>query len=1082
MTGEGKRGDRGQSDEGQLPTLWVAALGRFSVRIGGVQVPGRKWERRHSGDMFKVLLVAPGMRLDRDELVEHFWPAAKDGRASLRGSLKELRDILRPGESTISGSPTLRVEDAEDGVTLVARLEDRPDTPVVPLEDWYDVAAFERAACLGGGEEAVRAALALYGGPFLPHDLAIDDRGERQPVQATREKLRRMVVDVRLRAADAAAGRGDSAGMVTELRLVLEENPAHEAAAARLLGALAGQGDVAAAMRVYEVTKRALGELGLSPSGELAAVQARLITERRRPTAPSVHLGRSAHGPTNLPPAPGRLVGRQREINDVLAGLTSARLLTLTGVGGCGKTRLALTVAAEARSRFPGGVWLVELAPIADPEVIAGVIASTVDARTTGDESPRDALAKALLGRRSLVVLDNCEHLVAACTALVGDLLHVCPSLTVLATSRERLGVAGEVVYPLAPLTVPSADTVGPSDLERYEAPRLLVDRAAALGVRIDINERTASIVAAIVRRLDGLPLAIELAAARLPALSAPEVLSRLDDRFGLLTSGSQSASHHQRTLFETLTWSYDLLDKDEQCWFRRLSVFAGGWTREEAEWVCGDGHDGEDVESRLALVSVSASTSADPLTALVEKSFVQAWDAMEERRRFAMLETVRAYAADRLVESGEAEETRRRHAACMIALTEREAAGLTGPRQEQCLERIGGMHDNVRAALVWARDRGEPEIGMRLASAVWRFWLVRGPLGEGRAWLDALLALDGPVDPAVRAGACETAGKLAGAQGDQTSAEALLACALTLWETLGDEGGIARTRAGLANAALARGDLDDARAGFEAAIALAAPGNARDSATWHNNLGVTYVRRGDLDGAERTWRACLPLFEDLDDKRSVAIILDNLGGIATVRGDLEAAFTLHGRALAIKRGLKDTRGIGATLHNMGSIAFKDGDYRRAWDLFAQGFAVLDEAEDKGMAAMASASLADAARAMSDTVAAREGYARSLTLAEESGDRGLVAHCLDGVAALFAARGWRGDVVSAARLFGVAHELREATGTASVALDMEEMYRRDVETVRDALGADAFATAWADGRAMEVTIAITLALDGCSVP
>jgi tetratricopeptide (TPR) repeat protein len=200
------------------------------------------------------------------------------------------------------------------------------------------------------------------------------------------------------------------------------------------------------------------------------------------------------------------------------------------------------------------------------------------------------------------------------------------------------------------------------------------------------------------------------------------------------------------------------------------------------------------------------------------------------------------------------------------------------------------------------------------------------------------------------------------------------------------------------------------------------------------------------------------------------------------VRGDLEAAFTLHGRALAIKRGLKDTRGIGATLHNMGSIAFKDGDYRRAWDLFAQGFAVLDEAEDKGMAAMASASLADAARAMSDTVAAREGYARSLTLAEESGDRGLVAHCLDGVAALFAARGWRGDVVSAARLFGVAHELREATGTASVALDMEEMYRRDVETVRDALGADAFATAWADGRAMEVTIAITLALDGCSVP
>ena len=1081
MTDEGRRGDPGQSDAAPSRAVWVATLGRFSVRSGGVHVPDQ-WERRHCGDMLKALLVAPNMRLGRDELVDRFWSAAKDGRATLRGGLKELRDLLRPRSGAAPGSPALRVEDVEDSVALVARLRDERDAPVLPREDWYDAAAFERAARRGGDEGAIQAALALYGGPFLPHDLAIDVDWEGRPVQATRERLQRMAIDVRLRAAGTAAGRGDSAGVETELRMVLEEDPAHEAAAARLMETLVDRGDVAPALRVYGATERALGELGLSPSGELAAARARLNAGRGRPAVPPTHHGRGACGPTNLPPAASRLVGRQREFNDALTSLTSARLLTLTGVGGCGKTRLALTVAEEARTLFPDGVWLVELAPVADPGVLAGVLASAVGARATRDQSPRDALAGTLLGRRSLVVLDNCEHLVAACAALAGDLLHACPDLTILATSRERLGVAGEIVHPIAPLTVPPSDTVGPSELERYEAPRLLVDRAAALGVRLDLNERTAPIVAAIVRRLDGLPLAIELAAARLPAFSTPEVLSLLDDRFGLLAPGSRSAPGRQRTLFETLTWSYDLLNEDERRWLRRLSAFAGGWTREEAEWVCGEGHDGEDAGSRPASASASAPISADPLTSLVEKSFVQAWDAMEERRRFAMLETVRAYASDRLVESGEAAATRLRHAACMVALAEREAAGLTGPRQEQCLDRIGGMHDNVRAALAWARERGEPESGLRLASAVWRFWLIRGPLAEGRAWLDALLALDGPVDLAVRAGACEAAGKLAGAQGDQASAEALLARALALWGSLGDEGGIARSRAGLAGVALARGDLDDARAGYEAAIALAATGDARDSAAWHNNLGVTHVRRGDLDGAERAWRACLPLFEDLDDKRSVAIILDNLGGIATVRGDLEAAFALHGRALAIKRGIKDTRGIGVTLHNMGSIAFKDGDYRRARDLFAQGFAALEEVGYKGKAAMALASLADAARAVGDTIAAREGYARSLTLAEESGDRGLVAHCLDGVAVLLAARGWRGDVMSAARLFGVAHELREASGTASVALDMEEMYKHDVETVREALGADAFATAWADGRAMGVADAIAVALEGCNVP
>ncbi len=461
---------------------------------------------------------------------------------------------------------------------------------------------------------------------------------------------------------------------------------------------------------------------------------------------------------TNLPRPLTSFVGRVHESAEVKRLLPTTCLLTLTGSGGSGKTRLALQVAADVLGEYADGVWLVELAAVPGPALVPQTVASALGVREVPGRPLQATLLEYLGHRTLLVVLDNCEHLIEASAHLVQTLLEACPGLRILATSREPLGVPGEVAWRVPSLSLPDPRRL-PSvdDLGACEAVRLFVERAAAVHPAFRLTPQNAPAVATVVRRLDGIPLAVELAAARVPALTVAQIAERLDDRFRLLTGGRRTALPRQQTLRATMDWSYQLLPERERVLLRRLAVFAGGWTLGAVEAVCG----GDGIEG-LAVF--------DLLTQLVFKSLV-IMDEQVGDVRYRLLETVRQYGRDRLLESEETVPVRGRHLVWYRDLAEQAETELMGAGQAAWLDRLEAEHANIRAALEWATGGREVEVGLRLAGAVWRFWFVRGYFAEGRARLQALLAKGAEVPPAVRAKALKAAGNLAVfCQGDYAS------------------------------------------------------------------------------------------------------------------------------------------------------------------------------------------------------------------------------------------------------------------------------------------------------------------------
>jgi len=647
----------------------------------------------------------------------------------------------------------------------------------------------------------------------------------------------------------------------------------------------------------------------------------------------------------NLPVALTSFVGRREEMEEVAALLASTRLVTLAGAGGCGKSRLAVQIARNVLEHYPDGAWIVELAPLSDPSLVASRVAAVFGVRESAGRPVADTLAEALASRAFLLILDNCEHLTGASATLAAALAAACPRGRILATSREPLGIMGEVTVRVAPLGVP--DVRNPKQLSRrevgrFEAVRLFAERAVAVLPSFALNDQNAPIAAQICARLDGIPLAIELAAARIKVLPIGQVLSRLEDRFRLLTAGSPDALPHQQTLRAAVDWSYELLNGPERALFDRLSVFAGGGSLEA-------------VESVTAGDPFAVDAVLDLLSHLVDKSLVTPIEGVGGTARYLLLETLREYGRSKLEGSGERAACLERHALYFADYAEGVSAELTGPDQSRWLEALEEDHDNLRAAIDWASSgeqgatREPASLALRLTASLWRFWLVRGYFREGRTRLDAAVSLEGArnADPRVRAKALRGAAILARVQSDYERARKLIEESLAIERPDLDRPGMAESLQELGNIADAQGNRVEARTHYEESLAIRRElGDRRGMAGLLHNLGVVALGQGDLDRALSLIGESLAINRELGNEAWEAAALNALATIALEREDFASARAHHEESLAIHRRLRDKWGIAYTLHELGRIATRTGALEPARSMLADAIRLFRELGD----------------------------------------------------------------------------------------------------------------------------------------
>ncbi len=745
--------------------------------------------------------------------------------------------------------------------------------------------------------------------------------------------------------------------------------------------------------------------------------------------------------PNNLPIELSSFVGRGRQMAEVKHRFSATRLLTLTGSGGCGKTRLAIWVAAELGATYQDGVWLVEFAPLSDPDLVPQSVATVLNVREQSGRPLPDVLSEYLRSRELLLLLDNCEHLVAACARLAETLLQACPDLKILATSREPLNLSGETVWGVPSLTLPEfplpRDLAGnAAALLQYEAIRLFVERASAVWSGFTLTDQNARTVAEICQRLEGMPLAIELAAPRARALSVEQIAARLAGHgsLRLLTAGSRTAHPRHQTLEATLDWSYGLLSDAEQTVLQRLSVFAGGWSLEAAEAVCS---------------SANAETGdvLEVLSHLVDKSLVVADKPQGGEARYRLLETIRQYAREKLAESGEADAAWDRHLDYFLHWAENAATHLDGLEQIAWLNRYEADHDNLRAALEWSQLAAHrTERGLRLAGACGRFWRLRGYLREGRMRLSLALAPAGvQARTPARAYALHREGLLAYLQSDYPAARSLFNESLSIWREIGATGrtGVAQALEMLGEVTTEEGDYPTAVALFEESLAIFR--ELKDMlgvADGLMQLGWAAMRTGDYGQAESRLEEFLTHSREIGHISFHSFALAGLGELAVRQGRYERAAHLLEESLAARREQGDKWGMGTVLGSLGWVALRQRDFNRmhAW---------LEE---------------------------------SLRVRMEIGDQSGIAWCLEKLAEAAFLQGQTARSPSrleafrqAARLFGAAAAQRAPVKSVIDPADQPE-YDRNLAHLRATLDEAAFAAAWAEGRALTLEQAVAQAL------
>lgn len=761
--------------------------------------------------------------------------------------------------------------------------------------------------------------------------------------------------------------------------------------------------------------------------------------------------------PRDLPPSNisipiTPLVGRGDDLAaiDALLSQPEMRLVTVTGAGGIGKTRLALDAARVALPSFPDGVFFVSLATIRDAALVLPTIAQTFEITECKKQGVWDALIAHLARKQMLLVLDNFEQVLPA-AARVADILIACHGLKVLVTSRAALHIRGEHEYRLRPLPLP--DLHGTDDIARVRqspAVVLFMQRATAINRDLTLAPGNADVIARICARLDGLPLALELAAARTRVLQPAELLARLEHRFAVLTDGASDLPTRQQTMRHAVDWSYDLLPADEQQLFRSLAVFADGCTLEAAEALGG--------ALRGQPVNLLSGISS-----LVDKSLLQA-EAWGDATRFTMLETVREYGIERLAEVGESATTRRAHATYFLASVTAPDRDAVGEARARWLTQLDAEHDNFRAALAWAHEQDEANIGLRLAAALWNFWHTRGHLREGRAWLETMLALDSAhaVSADVRADALRGAATLALRQGDSAAATTYAEESVIHYRAIGDVRGLAAALNQGGNAAFERNDYPNAIAHHAASLAhFRAIGDRRGISVASHNLGRTARFQGEYERAASYYRESESLDREIGHNEGLASALGNQGHMARDCGDPSGARPLVEESLALYERTGQKRGIGIALAQLAMIACDTGRYRDATAYAERSMAIRRQIDDRWGIAQSLVLFGDVAAATDDDARAWACYRDSLVLYNEIGNHLGVVECLERLARVMTQ--WRIWTL-AARCFGAAGAMREEMHTPSLPVDRPAIDHAIAET-RAALEEPAWLAAYAVGRA-----------------
>jgi len=966
--------------------LEVRLIGNFEIKCDSkpVVIPSRAAQ-----SLFAYLILTAGTLHRREKLAGMFWPDTTEekARAYLRHELWRIRKAL-------SSKPNVDYLLSDDiSVSFNSS-----------AEYWLDVTTLTKVSESASAEDLIQA-LSVLQGEFLPGFYDAWFVLEREHLQGISEQKM-----ARLLGLLENEKRWQELLEWAECWISLRQAP--EPAYRALMVAYDALGDRAKVASTYERCVQALRELDLEPSEETRALAFKRTSK------------------LNIPVPLTSFIGREQELKEVAELLSKSRLVTLTGSGGVGKTRLAIQVVADVMEMFPDGVWFLDLASLTDPILIPNTLMNLLGLRETGASnlSVPDLLINYFRTRTALIIFDNCEHLVKSCAELVTSLLNSSKDLYILVTSREALRVSGEIPYRVPSLEIPKLNVEATIDaLANIDSVKLFVERAEVTSPGFAVGPHNAPIIAQICQRLGGIPLAIELAAGRAHILTVEQILKRMDDRFNLLTGGLRTALPRHQTLRATLDWSYDLLSDQERLLFRRLAVFIGGWTVEAAEEVCS----GNGIESGHVL---------DLLAQLVDKSLVMVETAAREIRysnggslRYRRLETIRKFAREKLFETAEVAPRQDRHLTYFLDLAEQADKEIHGPNQSEWMDRLEKEIDNFRFALAWCVSEQKTESALRLLGALSWTWGWRGHFSETCSWFDKIRALpEVSVYPGLYARILNYMGRENWLSGDFRQARSVLEESQAIWLKLGTNGerGLAEALECLGNVALFHeADIKAARSSFEQCFELYQRHGDQRGMTWAVlDLGSLAFVEGHYGRAEAQFMQGLAIFQELGDKFSVAYILTGLGELMRFLGEYERAGKFYEQNLEIFRELRGRFTLAWPFLGLAWVSLHKGDYHKANDLFEE----------------------------------------SLKLSIEDSNKALIALCLTGLASVL---GMTRKPEQATRLFGAVKVLLESIGRPADRKDFDYY----VAAVRAQLDETAFAEVWEEGRAMTLEQAVDYA-------